>query len=100
MTESVLDGRVSYITPHPVRGGEYVISNRMFPISKPTNHLIQTTMRINRLIYNIDEGMESCGEVEDRWIDGSGHEASLADEARTCMARYRWNDHIDGSFEG
>jgi hypothetical protein len=27
--ESKLNGRRSYVTPHPVRGGEYVILNRM-----------------------------------------------------------------------
>jgi hypothetical protein len=85
MRESMLDGRRSYVTPHLVRGAEYVVSTQT-SFGGTTICLIRMRTWINRPTYNIDEGMESCGEVADRWKDGTDMKmvtASLDDEATT-----------------
>jgi hypothetical protein len=55
-------------------------------------------------MYDIDEGMESCREVEDREVFVSGHEGGHNKSSRRSKNMHgplsMVNDHVDVPFEG
>jgi len=47
------------------------------PYRQTTDYLIRMRMRINGSTYDIDEDMESCGEVEDIGVVRNEHRCSV-----------------------